>query len=124
VWKNSKLSGFCMAAKVAQGMVPAVVAVGGGLSGGRVKGGLQQGLHSFVKKVLLQQLVPAGAVVCDLFCGRGTETENWARAGIGKYVGVGNVLSLATLEGSYECVVLSVVVVAHIFLPATAQSKP
>ncbi len=52
-----------MAAKVAQGMVPAVVAVGGGLSGGRVKGGLQQRLHSFVKKVLLQQLVPAGAVV-------------------------------------------------------------
>jgi hypothetical protein len=63
VWKNSKLWGFCMAAKVAQGMVPAVVAVGGGLSGGRVKGGLQQRLHSFVKKVLLQQLVPAGAVV-------------------------------------------------------------
>jgi hypothetical protein len=63
VWKNSKLSEFCMAAKVAQGMVPAIVAVGGGLSGGRVKGGLQQRLHSFVKKVLLQQLVPAGAVV-------------------------------------------------------------
>lgn len=62
--------------------------------------------------------------VCDLFCGRGTETENWAQAEVGKYVGVGNVLTLATLEGSCECVVLSVVVVAHIFLPATAQSKP
>ncbi|CAK9264695.1 unnamed protein product [Sphagnum jensenii] len=67
---------------------------------GRVKGGLQQRLHSFVKKVLLQQLVPAGAVVCDLFCGRGTETENWAQAEVGKYVGVD--LSASALEEARE----------------------
>lgn len=27
--------------------------------------------------------------VCDLFCGRGVDTENWAEAQISKYVGVG-----------------------------------
>jgi len=63
-------------------------------------GALHQRLNSFVKKTLLQQLVPAGAVVCDLFCGRGVDTENWAEAQISKYVGVD--LSASALEEAKE----------------------
>ena len=36
--------------------------------------------------------------VCDLFCGRGVDTENWAEAQISKYVGVG-IFSL-----TFECI--------------------
>lgn len=59
-------------------------------------GALHQRLNAFVKKSLIQQLVPTGAVVCDLYCGRGVDTENWAAAQVGKYVGVD--LSSSALE--------------------------
>lgn len=49
---------------------------------------LHERLHDFVKCALLQQLVPPGATVCDLYCGRGMDTEKWSRAQIGRYVGV------------------------------------
>ena len=35
--------------------------------------------------------------VCDLYCGRGVDTENWGEAKIGKYVGVGTYLSSSTV---------------------------
>jgi hypothetical protein len=35
--------------------------------------------------------------VCDLYCGRGVDTENWGEAKIGKYVGVGTCLSPFTV---------------------------
>ncbi|KAG0562085.1 hypothetical protein KC19_9G116900 [Ceratodon purpureus] len=63
-------------------------------------GALHQRLNAFVKKSLIQQLVPPGAVVCDLYCGRGVDTENWGEAKIGKYVGVD--LSSSALEEAKE----------------------
>ncbi|KAH9546300.1 hypothetical protein CY35_12G088100 [Sphagnum magellanicum] len=62
--------------------------------------GLHCRLHSFVKQVLIQQLVPSGALVCDLFCGRGTDMANWTQVEIGKYVGVD--LSASALEDARE----------------------
>lgn len=32
--------------------------------------------------------------VCDLYCGRGVDTENWSEAKVGKYVGVGMCLTI------------------------------
>lgn len=63
-------------------------------------GPLQARLHNFVKYALLQQLVPPGATVCDLYCGRGVDTEKWARAQIGRYVGVD--FAASTLEEARE----------------------
>ncbi|KAL3693220.1 hypothetical protein R1sor_006871 [Riccia sorocarpa] len=67
-------------------------------------GGLAPGLHTrllgFVKTVLMRQLLSPGAVVCDLFCGRGLDTERWAAAEIGRYIGVD--LSASALEEARE----------------------
>ncbi|KAL2634483.1 hypothetical protein R1flu_005962 [Riccia fluitans] len=67
-------------------------------------GGLAPALHTrllgFVKTVLMRQLLSPGAVVCDLFCGRGLDTERWAEAEIGRYIGVD--LSASALEEARE----------------------
>ncbi|XP_024389594.1 uncharacterized protein [Physcomitrium patens] len=63
-------------------------------------GALHQRLNAFVKKSLIKQLVPTGAVVCDFYCGRGVDTDNWAEAQIGKYVGID--LSSSALEEAKE----------------------
>ncbi|KAJ7518593.1 hypothetical protein O6H91_20G000100 [Diphasiastrum complanatum] len=62
--------------------------------------GLPARLHDFVKTALIQQLVPPDATVCDLFCGRGTDTAKWAQVGIGCYVGVDS--SASALEDAHE----------------------
>eukprot|EP00250_Pteridium_aquilinum_P006487 c16399_g1_i1 orf=148-2649(+) len=63
-------------------------------------GTLQARLHNFVKYALLQQLVPPGSTVCDLYCGHGVDTEKWAHAQIGRYVGVD--FAASTLEEAWE----------------------
>ncbi|XP_024544399.1 actin cytoskeleton-regulatory complex protein PAN1-like [Selaginella moellendorffii] len=62
--------------------------------------GLPGRLHDFVKTVLLQQLVSPGAAVCDLLCGRGTDTAKFGAAGIGSYVGLD--LSASALQDAEE----------------------
>ncbi|OAE29130.1 hypothetical protein AXG93_1390s1130 [Marchantia polymorpha subsp. ruderalis] len=57
-------------------------------------------LLGFVRTVLLRQMVEPGNVVCDLFCGRGLDTERWAESGIGRYIGVD--LSASALEEARE----------------------
>ncbi|KAI5084155.1 hypothetical protein GOP47_0001121 [Adiantum capillus-veneris] len=66
----------------------------------RTSGTLQARLHNFVKYALLQQLVPPGSTVCDLYCGQGTDTAKWAQAQIGRYVGVD--IATSTLEEARE----------------------
>ncbi|KAH7431078.1 hypothetical protein KP509_08G028900 [Ceratopteris richardii] len=63
-------------------------------------GSLQGRLHNFVKYALLQQLVPPGSTVCDLYCGQGTDVGKWAQAQIGRYIGVD--FSASTLEEAWE----------------------
>lgn len=63
-------------------------------------GTLQARLHNFVKHALLQQLVPPGSTVCDLYCGQGTDIGKWAQAQIGRYVGVD--IAASTLEEARE----------------------
>ncbi|BBN04562.1 mRNA (guanine-N7-)-methyltransferase [Marchantia polymorpha subsp. ruderalis] len=67
---------------------------------GGMAAGLQTRLLGFVKRVLMRQLLSPGAVVCDLFCGRGLDTERWAEAEIGRYIGVD--LSASALEEARE----------------------
>ncbi|CAM6123395.1 unnamed protein product [Calypogeia fissa] len=65
-----------------------------------LSGGMHTRLLGFVKTALMRQLVPPNSLVCDLFCGRGLDTERWAEAGIGRYIGVD--LSASALEEAQE----------------------
>lgn len=56
-------------------------------------------------------LEPGLVQVCDLFCGRGLDTERWAEAGIGRYIGVGISLgsqsALSATRLAWSCVLYS-----------------
>eukprot|EP00249_Psilotum_nudum_P016235 c25737_g1_i1 orf=51-2042(+) len=73
---------------------------GSGWGGSTWSANVHNRLQDFVKSALLQQLVPPGATVCDLYCGRGMDTAKWVQAQIGRYVGVD--LASSALEEARE----------------------
>lgn len=60
-------------------------------------------LHEWVKLVSVRQFVERGHRVCDLFCARGGDSNIWAEAGIGYYVGIDfTELALSDAEEEWE----------------------
>jgi len=57
-------------------------------SGAAWSGSVHTRLHEFVKISLMKILVDPYATVCDLYCGCGADTEKWAQAQIGQYIGI------------------------------------
>lgn len=57
-------------------------------------------LHEFVKMSLMKILVDPYSTVCDLYCGCGADTEKWAQAQIGQYIGID--LSASALSEARE----------------------